>query len=141
MSDHGCYLGLFGSDMREKYPELKDCGLYEPEQWTDTMCYNPLLMVKDFGAEGFTMDNRFMTNADTPALAFSGTVENPENPFTGEPVTDTAKEAPTQRILETDWAISRNDGTFYTDPLWITFEGRNVFNPDAWSAALPDQSK
>ena len=141
VSDHGCYLGLFGSDMREKYPELKDCGLYEPEQWTDTMCYNPLLMVKDFGAEGFTMDNRFMTNADTPALAFSGTVENPENPFTGEPVTDTAKEAPTQRILETDWAISRNDGTFYTDPLWITFEGRNVFNPDAWSAALPDQSK
>ena len=44
-------------------------------------------------------------------------------------------------ILETDWAISRNDGTFYTDPLWITFEGRNVFNPDAWSAALPDQRK
>ena len=141
VSDHGCYLGLFGTDLREKYPELADCGLYEPEQWTDTMCYNPLLMVKDFGAKGFTEDRRFMTNADTPTLAFKGTVENPVNPFTGEPVTDAGKEEAAQRILESDWAISRNDGTFYTDPLWITFEGDNVFDPAGWSAELPEKSK
>ena len=139
VSDHGCYLGLFGSDLREKYPELANCGFYEPEQWTDTMCYNPLLMVKDFGAKGFATDHSFMINADTPALAFEGVVENPVNPFTGKPVTGAGKEAAAQRILESDWAISRNDGVFYTEPLWITFEGDNVFDPDAWSVTLPDK--
>jgi hypothetical protein len=80
-----------------------------------------------------------MINADTPALAFEGVVENPVNPFTGKPVTGAGKEAAAQRILESDWAISRNDGVFYTEPLWITFEGDNVFDPDAWSVTLPDK--
>ena len=133
VSDHGCYLGLFGTDLREKYPKLADSEAYEPEQWTDTMCYNPLLMVKDFGAKGFTADNRFMTNADTPTEAFDGLIAEPVNPFTGNPVTGEGKNEPEQHILESDWEISANNGTFFTDPLWITFRGDDVFNPENWS--------
>ena len=68
VSDHGCYLGLFGTDLKKKYGSLSAAG-YKTDEWTDTMCYNPLLLVKDFGASGFHTDYRFMTNAETPSLA------------------------------------------------------------------------
>ena len=133
VSDHGCYLGLFGNDLREKYPELASSGAYSPEQWTDTMCYNPLLMVKDFGATGFTTDDRFMTNADTPVIAFDGLIDNPVNPFTENPVDGEGKNAPEQHLVESEWAISTNNGNFFSDPVWITFRGDNVFDADNWS--------
>lgn len=133
VSDHGCYLGLFGNDLREKYPELASSGAYSPEQWTDTMCYNPLLMVKDFGATGFSTDYRFMTNADTPALAFDGVIAEPVNPFTGNPVNGEGKNGPEQHLVESEWAISTNNGNFFTDPVWITFRGEDVFDAENWS--------
>lgn len=137
VSDHGCYLGLFGSNLMEKYPELADSDLYEPAQWTDTMCYNPLLMVKEFGAKGFTTDKMFMTNADTPTRAFNDLIADPENPYTGNLLTEKGKETAVQRLVESDWAISRNNGIFFTDPLWITFRGTDVFDPANWSIEEP----
>ena len=132
VSDHGCYLGLFGTDLRKKADgTLPD--VYHQDEWTDTMCYNPLLLVKDFGASGFTTDTTFMTNADTPSLAFAQTVEEPVNPFTGKPVTQEAKHAPEQHIVESDWHIVLNDGSFFSEPLWITFRGKDVFAPESWS--------
>ncbi len=68
---------------------------------------HPLLMMKDFTggalkADGskaqdagataadrkreWTVDKSFMTNADVPALAFEGIIENPVNPWTGKPI-------------------------------------------------------
>ena len=56
---------------------------------------HPLLMVKDFtdsqnGAKDdgrqLAVDQSFMTNADTPSLAFKGIVENPTNPWTGKKI-------------------------------------------------------
>lgn len=57
-------------------------------------CNHPLLMVKDFtdsegakkGPREFTVDNSFMTNADTPYLAFEGIVQQPVNPWTGKAI-------------------------------------------------------
>ena len=47
-----------------------------------------LLMVKDFASHGqLAIDNQFMTNADTPALALQGIAENPVNPFTENSLT------------------------------------------------------
>ncbi len=47
-----------------------------------------LLMAKDFASHGqLAIDNQFMTNADTPALALQGIAENPVNPFTGNKLT------------------------------------------------------
>jgi YidC/Oxa1 family membrane protein insertase len=57
--------------------------------------FNPLLLVKDFNADGsMKTDDVFMTNADVPFLALLGQVENPVNPFTGNPVTTDAKQKP-----------------------------------------------
>lgn len=52
--------------------------------------FRPLYMVKDFGSTGFTVDTTLMTNADTPALAVSGLIDEPVNPFTGRRLTDTS---------------------------------------------------
>ena len=132
VSDHGCYLGLFGTNLAENNPGLRDVPGYAKEQWSDTMCYNPLLMVKDFGARGFTMDTSFMTNADTPSIAFAQAAENPVNPFTGKAVTTEAKESGKQRIVESAWDIMTNNGNFFSDPLWITFRRDDVFDPGNW---------
>ena len=55
--------------------------------------YNPLLMVKDFGGSGkLSESSDFMTNADVPLLALKGIVDNPINPFTGNPLPDGNKD-------------------------------------------------
>jgi hypothetical protein len=54
--------------------------------------FNPLLLIKDFNATGaIKTDNTFMSNADVPALAFQGQIDNPVNPFTGKPIDMEAK--------------------------------------------------
>ena len=44
--------------------------------------FNPLLFVKDFNAKGeYTVNNEFMTNADTSIMAVKDVIQNPVNPF------------------------------------------------------------
>jgi len=81
----------------------------EPD-WSDfqnfTARYNPLLLVKDFNdRKPFRTSKEFMTNADTPYLATSGVIKAPVNPFTGRPVTNTAKNAGIYVIESNDWHI------------------------------------
>ena len=133
VSDHGCYLGLTGVNLGEKVTNESTLSRYQAEEWTDTTCYNPLLMVKDFGSSGFTTDMTFMTNAETPGLAFENTVTDPVNPFTGNRITREAQSLPEHHIVESDWHIVTNCGNTYSDPLRITFRGDDVFNADNWS--------
>ena len=70
-SDHGEYVGDFPG-------LIMDDG-------TDMEGANPILMFKDFGAEGeLAVSDDFMTNADAPMLAVKGLIDDPANPFTGE---------------------------------------------------------
>lgn len=135
VSDHGCYLGLLGTDLSHGQTGLPEVPGSAPEQWTDTTSYNPLLMVKDFGASGFTTDLSFMTNADIPSLAFEDVVADPVNPFTGRRISGEGKNAEEQHLVESSWDISTNNGAFFSDPVRITFRGRNIFDPEAWSLA------
>ena len=111
------------------------------EVWTVTGAYEPILMVKDFGAKGFRTDTTFRTNADTPILAFEGTVENPVNPFTGKAITAEAAEAAksgTLHLAETDYHVERNTGNTFTDPQYLTFKGQDVTDPDNWYIGYVD---
>jgi len=55
--------------------------------------YNPVFLYKDFNAHGtLSINNDFMTNADVPFFAVNGLLENPANPFTGNPITTQPKE-------------------------------------------------
>ena len=54
--------------------------------------YNPVFLVKDFYQHGgLVFNNDFMTNADVPALALMDLLDNPVNPFTGNPITTETK--------------------------------------------------
>ena len=49
--------------------------------------YNPILLVKDFNeTENLKTDMTFMTTADVPLIAVKDIIDNPKNPFTGNPL-------------------------------------------------------
>lgn len=125
VADHGNNLGYFGLQLQEG----EDC-----PQWLDMMMYNPLLLVKDFGETGdIKTSTDFMTNADTPFLAFKGLISNPENPFLNTSLTDEAKGAETFRIMETNWRTDENDGNTFEDPLYLLLKNKNVLDRNNWS--------
>ena len=101
----------------------------------DMEFYMPLLMVKDFDATGFTVCEDFMTNADTPVLATEGLIENPVNPFTGNPIDSDFKNGP-QKVFITEYCLCSDNldrNTFYPGS-WYVLDG-NPHDPKSWSYA------
>lgn len=97
---------------------------------------NPLFMVKDFDAHGFTTSDEFMTNADTPLIALEGIIEDPVNPYTGKPMTDEEKYAHDQ-LVTTSWHHNVDDnhhGTVFEtgDGYWYGVHD-DIFDPDDWT--------
>jgi YidC/Oxa1 family membrane protein insertase len=103
--------------------------------------YNPLLMFKDFysGSESskgdLKTDNAFMTNADTVFLALKDIVENPVNPFTGQPLQ--TRKAGGVNIVTID-ALSSYRHTKYKYNIakdqWMHVRD-NIFDPANWKKA------
>ena len=94
--------------------------------------YYPLLMVKDFGSTEFTESDEFMTNADVPAMAVDGLIANPENPFTGVPLTSDEKTNHAQYIIRSDeWDILKNNGNQFMASKWASVKD-DLWNPDNW---------
>ncbi len=117
VSDHGRNVGQFDITCND----------------TDMEYFMPLLMVKDFNATGFTVCEDFMTNADTPALATSGLIENPENPFTGNPIISDYKNGPQTVYLSPDFAVAHSTGNTFLPGSWFTFSGTDPYDPDNWT--------
>ena len=97
--------------------------IFGPAEEDDIAFYNPLLMVKDFGAEGeLQTDDRQMTNADVPTLAMEHLIADPVNPFTGNPVQKSdAREFPV--ILSHEYEVEENNGTRYLPSQWALVSG------------------
>ena len=101
----------------------------------DTMGYKPLFLVKDFGSTELTTDTTFMTNADTPTLAFDGLIKDPVNPFTGNKINSDAKNekehyiagAPTSNPDEYS-----KKATVFEDFTWIGLKGNDTSDLNAW---------
>ena len=117
VSDHGRNMGQFGVTCNE----------------TDMEYFMPLLMVKDFNSTGFTVCEDFMTNADTPALATSGIIDNPENPFTHNPIISDYKNGSQTIFLSSDFAVAHSTGNTFLPGSWFTFNGSDPYDPDNWS--------
>ena len=115
VSDHGSALGCLNESSRFM------------EKWY------PLLLVKDFNAKGFSVSGEFMTNADVPALATQGLLENPCNPFTGKPINSDEKTAHAQIISESnDWIVLENNGTTFTPSKWASVHD-DIWDLSNWS--------
>ena len=123
VSDHGKELYQFWS-------------LYPPEgekdYKLDLEVYCPLLMVKDFGSTEFTTSTEFMTNADVPTLATAGLIENPTNPFTGNPINSDEKTAHPQYLIASDqWDVNGNNGYTFKPGRWIEIKD-DIWERDNW---------
>ena len=98
----------------------------------------PLLMVKDFNAEGFETSNEFMTTGDVPTLAVNEVIENPVNPFTGNVINNEAKTAHDQYISASmEWDVNTNNGNTYIAGDWYTVHD-NIFDKNNWSLYAKD---
>ena len=85
----------------------------------------------DAGDE-FTVDSTFMTIADLPSEAMRGLIENPVNPFTGNPINEDAKNEEEQYVMLTDWRIAENHGNLFTDPVRLVLKNQNLFDVSNW---------
>ncbi len=98
---------------------------------TDLESFMPLLMVKDFGAKGFTVNEDFMTNGDTPTIATSGLIKNPVNPFTGHAIDSHEKEGPQTVFYSRIIDVEVNNGNKFMPGSWFVVNG-NPHDPSNW---------
>lgn len=99
----------------------------------DVQGYHPVLLVKDFGEGEFNTSEEFMTNADVPAIALEGLVEQPVNPFTGTPITNEAKKDGNLLITTAELFDQNPEYTLDTDDAaWYTITGEDIFDKNNW---------
>ena len=113
-------------------------GMQSDEMPQDTAAFNPLLLVKDFdNRDPFAFSDAFMTNADTPTLAFTGLIENPVNPATGVPITDQAKSDAEQVVtninIASDFDAAENAFFVGTDNVFFVLKNHNWQSIENWS--------
>ncbi len=122
VADHGAALYL-----------RENCGL-GPKHLDVVNVFNPLLMVKDFGASAFTRDDTLMTNADVPSLATEGLLEAPVNPFTKKPITTAPKSAEELHVVfPVEWNTSVNNGNTFLPGYWFGVRNGNMLDLNNWS--------
>ena len=98
----------------------------------DVSLYFPLFLVKDFNSKEFATSTEFMTNADTPSLAFKDLIENPVNPFTGKSINDNEKQAHRQFIIESlEWQVTVNNGETFLPAQWCSVE-KDIWDKENW---------
>lgn len=124
VSDHSWGLGLWDNTSTNKLQQVES--------------YGALLMVKDFDADGFTTSDDFMTIADVPTLATDNLIENPKNPFTGNPINSSEKTAHEQLVLMS-WDDFDTSGTTFHPWYWGSVKN-NVLDRDNWSFALDEKT-
>ena len=102
VSDHGYNLANFESML--------------VSEDNDAEWLNALLMVKDFGETGpLRTRYDFMTTGDVPVITMDGLIDDPVNPFTGNPITsDVDKEEQMATTAHEAWTVvSYRDKTTY----------------------------
>ena len=107
-------------------------------RYGDAEYYFPLLMVKDFGSEEFSISDEFMTNADVPTLAVSGLIDDAKNPFTGKTIDNSEKTAHDQLIIGSHiYSVSKNNGNTFLPARWYTVHD-SIWNKDNWKIVAED---
>ena len=126
VSDHGFSVDQIKELVFDEQGELDN-------KLKDVEFYYPLLMVKDFHAEGFHTSDEFMTNADVPTLAMAELIQNPINPFTGKEINNAEKYAHEQFIILSPlWRIQQNNGNTFLPAQWASIKD-NLWDINNWA--------
>ena len=131
MREHGVYDNtriILVSDHGRNLKQFPDRVLPDG---TDSEHVNAFLMVKDFNSTGFTIDYSFMTNADTAAFAVQGIIENPVNPFTGNPINMDGKIGGVNVVVGGCIDLTYGNGFEYNGAPWYHVKD-NMFDPNNW---------
>ena len=102
------------------------------EQGLDMEYFMPLLLVKDFNAHGFTVDESFMTNGDAPSMAVKDILENPVNPFTGNLLDGHEKQEEQKILFSEEWNTDVNNGNVFLPGKWYTVK-ENPYKLENWT--------
>jgi hypothetical protein len=96
--------------------------------------YNPLLMIKPFKARGpLALSDEFMTNADVPAIAVDGAIDNPVNPYLGTPVAEPENGKVPQTVARGVSFQPRRHGPYvYNLSGTREFHGPDIFSASSW---------
>lgn len=105
--------------------------IIDAEGFSDVLSYNALLMVKDFGSTEFKTDNTFMTNADTPVLAFDDLISDPVNPATGKKIGNEAKQGEQYVIVSDEWTARPDQNTFPVSQWYSVHD--DLFDVNNWT--------
>ena len=117
VSDHGRGLNQF---------DIK-CGGKDMEYFL------PLYMVKDFNSKGFKVSDEFMTVGDTPAIATSGLINDPKNPFTGTPLNVSFKNGPQTLYYKKDYNPDGKEAKIFVPDSKFILNG-NPHDPENWKS-------
>lgn len=95
--------------------------------------FMPVLMVKDFNATGFNTSEEIMTNADVASLATDGLIDNPTNPFSGNPLDGHEKNLSGMTVFYSDKCnLEDNHGNVFVPGKWFEVPG-NPHDINNWS--------
>lgn len=136
VADHG----YFGYQTEELF---KDTGHFA---FNDLALVYPMLFVKDFGSEKFSVSTEFMTQADVPTLAVDGLIENPVNPFTGKEINNDEKYAHDQYVIYSwDYDVNINNGNTFIASKWYKVHD-NIWDLNNWElldeiTTMPEECK
>jgi hypothetical protein len=128
VADHGC-----SRNEREGYTWSSKFDRIGPGH------YHPLLMYKDFGANGrLVINHDFMANADVPTLLTHGVIADPVNPFTGNRISSDAKQngllVCTANLFMPYHTKSNYVFTAPPDSWWRV--KNSIFDPDNWTQEI-----
>ena len=102
---------------------------------------NCTLMVKDFNSGGsLQVSDKFMTNADVPYLATKDLIQNPVNPFTGNPIlSDENKVNGITVTSSTKHRVNQHSTNAFSikDDEWFTVKD-NIFDNSNWRIGKND---
>lgn len=99
----------------------------------DMFRFQSTLLVKDFDSKDFMICEDFMTNADVPALAINGLLNDNKNPFTGNEIsTEYKNNNELQLNFTTNWSTENNNGYTLLPEHWFTVHD-NIFDKNNWS--------
>lgn len=133
VSDHGQGpdTGVFGPRSDLPFSKYDKSAIYRKEDFVAS------LLVKDFSSRGrLKTDMKFMSNADTPALAVEGIIPNALNPFTKKPLAVSEEEKASRIFIAATPAEStriRHETQFNILPgEWYKVKD-NIYKAENWS--------
>jgi YidC/Oxa1 family membrane protein insertase len=121
-SDHGY-------DVRHLDLTISDC---PDSSLSDIELYMPLLLVKDFDAEGFLVSDDFMTIADVPAFACNDIIDNAINPYSGNSIAQPMAKQVVSVLGSNESKIQTNNGNTFLPGIWFAVHD-DVYDVGNWS--------